>query len=191
MAPALAAMHRAALELGTSQRPGFTSVDEQPRWWGWSDIRLAVMARFGRSSQVMYPIGVVDRAIAELDAKLDRWRATGRLSIRACIHGDLNERNQLYRDGELVGIIDTDDCRCEPLAWEVAGLAYSSPELSPAAVWRAYRDAGGPLEERDEELLPAFARIGALSELMWLTDDSGAASHLALRNLTSLAAGLV
>jgi hypothetical protein len=87
----------------------------------------------------------------------------------------------------LVGILDTDDCRCEPLVWEVSHLAYSSPDVSPGSVWRDYLRAGGPLPAEDEELLLAFARMGALSELQWLTGDDGAASHLALRNLTAMA----
>lgn len=187
MAPVLAAMHRAALALGLPQRPGFTAVDEHPRWFGWPALRAAITDRFGHGRDVLGPIASVDRAIQELDELLDGWQTAGRLSVRACVHGDLNPRNQLYRGGALVGILDTDDCGCEPLVWEVSHLAYSSPDVSPASVWRDYLRAGGPLPAEDEELLLAFARMGALSELQWLTGDDGAASHLALRNLTAMA----
>ena len=125
---------------------------------------------------------------------LDHWRADGRLEARATVHGDLNPRNLLFDDGRLVGIIDTDDCRVEPLIWDVAGLAYGSPDLDPRQVWRAYRDAGGPLPDEDEELLLPFARIGALTAIMWMTDgepgEEQAATHLALGHLRDLAGNL-
>ena len=35
-----------------------------------------------------------------------------------------------------------------------------------------------------------FARIGALTSIIWMTDDAGAATHLALRGVTELAAQL-
>ena len=187
LAPVLAAMHRASLALGLGQRPGFHAVDEPPRWFGWAQTRAAVVERFGSSSDVTGPSGVVDRTIEHLDRLLDGWQAAGRLSMRATVHGDLNARNQLYRDGVLVGIIDTDECRVEPLVWDVAVLAHSEPEVCPRTVWRDYLAADGPLDPADEELLPHFARIAALSELTWLTDDAGTATHLALRNLTDLA----
>ena len=107
------------------------------------------------------------------------------------MHGDLNVRNQLYRDGQLVGIIDTDDCRIEPLAWEVAGLAYSDPTVPPSAARELYQRAGGPLHPADHELLLPFARLGVLSELRWITDDdTGEATHLGLKNLQIIADGL-
>jgi Ser/Thr protein kinase RdoA (MazF antagonist) len=187
VAPVMAAMHRAALDLRLSQRPGFAATDDYPRWYGWPEIRDGIALRFGSGKDVTRPADIVQRAIDELDDRLDRWQASGRLALRATVHGDLNARNQLYRDERLVGIIDTDDCRVEPLIWEVAGLAYSDSSVSPGAVWRDYLAAGGPLDAADEELLVHFARMGALTELVWLTDDDGAATHLALRNLTDLA----
>ena len=194
MVPVVVAMHHASLAQGLPQRPGFTALDERPRWFGWEGARLAVMDRFGTGPDVQQPLAIVDRAIAELDTVLDRWRAEGRLDVRATVHGDFNPRNQLYRDGELVGLIDTDDCRVEPLVWDVANLAYCHPDVPAAAVWRLYRDAGGPLPEADEELLATFARIGDLTAIMWLQDGDapgeGPATHLALRGLTDLAASL-
>lgn len=47
----------------------------------------------------------------------------GRFALRATVHGDLNPRNQLYRDDQLVAVIGTDACRVEPLVWEVAQTA--------------------------------------------------------------------
>jgi Ser/Thr protein kinase RdoA (MazF antagonist) len=187
LAPVLAAMHRASLALGLGQRPGFLAVDESPRWFGWSHARARIVERFGRGPDVTGPSAVVDRTIEHLDPLLDRWQATGHLSMRATVHGDLNARNQLYRDGVLVGIIDTDECRLEPLVWDIAVLAHSEPDVSPLTVWRDYLAADGPLDPADGEMLAPFARIAALSELTWLTDDAGIATHLALRNLTDIA----
>ena len=191
MVPVVAALHHASLAQGLPQRTGFTAVDERPRWFGWESARLAIMDRFGTGPDVQQPLTILDRDIAALDTVLDQWQAEERLSIRATVHGDLNPRNQLYRDGALVGLIDTDDCRVEPLVWDVANLAYSHPDVPAATVWRRYRDAGGPLPDADEELLATFARIGDLSAIMWLQDGDapgeGAATHLALRGLTALA----
>jgi Ser/Thr protein kinase RdoA (MazF antagonist) len=189
LVPVLATLHRTSLELDLDQRPGFRSIDDHPRWFGWGQTRLAIMERYGRGRDVLDPIGVVDRAIEELDRLLGDWHRNGRLAARAVVHGDLNPRNQLYREDRLVGIIDTDELRVEPLAWEIAGLAYSDHEADPAQAWRDYLAAGGPLDPRDEDLLLPFARIGALSEIVWLT-DAGEATHLAHRNLIGIAASL-
>jgi len=186
LAPVLAKMHHVSLDLGLPQRPGTSSVDDQPRWFGWAQNRPAILERFGSAPVISEPIGVIDRAIAELDDQLDRWQRAGRLGLRATIHGDLNPRNQLYRDGRLVAVIDTDDCRVEPLIWDVANLAFSDADVDPAGVWRDYLDAGGPLDARDDDLLDAFARIGALTELVWLTDADGP-THLAPDHLRAVA----
>ena len=169
------------------QRPGMTSIDDEPVASRWAVARQAVLDRFGHGSNVIQTIGKVDRAVDEVDNQIQRWRGSGRLEPRAAVHGDLNARNQLYRDGALVGIIDTDDCRVEALIWEVAGLAYSDPAVSPEAAWELYRQAGGPLHPADRELLLPFARLGTLSELQWITDDTGAATHLGLKTLEAIA----
>jgi Ser/Thr protein kinase RdoA (MazF antagonist) len=195
MVPVVATLHRVSLDQGLPQRPGFTAVDERPRWFGWDGARRAVMDRFGTGPDVQRPLMIIDRETARLDDLLDRWQAEGRLAMRATVHGDLNPRNQLYRDGTLVGLLDTDDCRVEALAWDLANLAYSHPAVRPAAVWRLYQDSGGPLSDVDEEMLVTFARIGVLSEIMWLQDGDapgeGPATHHALRALTELAEDLV
>jgi Ser/Thr protein kinase RdoA (MazF antagonist) len=187
LVPAMATMHRTAEELGLGQRPGMSSVDDEPVALRWAAVRRAVEDRFGHGANVRQTIGKVDRAVEEVDTQIQRWRASGRLERRAAVHGDLNVRNQLYADGVLVGIIDTDDCRVEPLIWEVAGLAYSDPAVSPDAAWELYRQAGGSLPPADREMLLPFARLGTLSELQWITDDAGAATHLALRILGAIA----
>jgi Ser/Thr protein kinase RdoA (MazF antagonist) len=186
LTPLIARMHRVSLDVALPQRPGFTAIDDEPRWFGWAQTRLAMTERFGAGREVTAPIETVDRATGELDDLLDGWRHDGRLDLRATVHGDLNARNQLYQDGRLVGLIDTDDCRVEPLIWDVANIAFSVPTIDPAVVWRDYLAAGGPLDARDDDLLVHFARIGALTALMWLTDDSGPTER-ALADLTALA----
>lgn len=190
LVPVLAAMHRAALRLDLDQRPGFRSVDDHPRWYGWEQIREAILDRFGRVSEVSEPMAIVDRTIEQMDLLLEDWQRSGRLDLRAPVHGDLNPRNLIFNDDQLVGIIDTDECRIEPLVWEVAGQAYSDRQVDPARVFRDYLKAGGPLDPADEELLLPFARMGQLGELQWLTHDNGELTHIALQTLTDIAASL-
>lgn len=190
IAPAMATMHRTAQRVNLPQRPGMASVDDEAIGPRWAVLRSAVEDRFGRGRDVQEPAAIIDRAVEEVDGQIQHWRAAGRLEPRAAVHGDLNARNQIYRDAQLVGIIDTDDCRVEPLIWEVAGLAYSDPAVSPEAVWQLYLQADGPLHSADRELLLPFARLGALGELQWVTDETGAATHLALKNLHALAQDL-
>lgn len=195
LAALVATLHRRTLACGlTRQRPGFTSVDEQPRWFGWPGARRAVVDRFGHEATLDAAVETVDAAIAALDLLLDAWTAAGRLARRGMVHGDLNPRNLLYRDGRLVALIDTDDCRVEPFVWDVAGLAYSDPAVDPSRVWETYRECGGVLPDEDRELLLPFARIGSLTAIMWLQDGGtpgeGPATHLARDNLLALAAEL-
>ncbi|SDT43242.1 phosphotransferase enzyme family protein [Microlunatus soli] len=197
LAPVLAAMHRIALELDLGQRPGFPLLGvgaapvgndhRSPVGARWHAVRSAVLDRYGTGPEVLTPATVVDRAVDELTVQLERWHGQGRLDRRAPVHADLNVRNQLYRDHRLVGIIDADDCRVEPLISEVAGLAYADPAVDPAAAWQLYRQAGGPLPDEDQELLLPFARLGCLGELEWFTADDGTATHLALGKLQTLA----
>ncbi|MBO0812011.1 MAG: phosphotransferase [Microlunatus sp.] len=189
LAPVLARLHRISRGLGLPQRPGARSVDDLTAAERWLPVRSAVIDRFGTGPEIMEPAHVVDVAVAELDRIIGSWRSGGP-AVRAVVHGDLNARNQLYAGDRLVGIIDTDDCRVEPLVWEVAGLAYSDPAVSPTQVWQDYLAAGGPLDPDAGELLLWFARLGALGELEWFTDDQGRATHLAAGHLQNLATDL-
>jgi len=190
VAPLMARLHRISVDLDLPQRPGARSVDDRPVIDRWLPVRAAVIQRFGARPEIIADAAVVDEAVAELDDQIACWHRDHPESPRAVVHGDLNARNQLYREGRLVGIIDTDECRIEPLVWEVGGLAYSAPEVSPATVWHDYLAAGGPLDEADEAMLLPFARLGALGELQWFTDETGQATHLAAQRLRTLAADL-
>jgi Ser/Thr protein kinase RdoA (MazF antagonist) len=190
VADLMAQMHRISLRLGLGQREGYAAIDEQPATEYWLPHRSAIIDRFGSGPEVRRPVAAVDRATAELDRLIIGWRESGRLGQRAAVHGDLNARNQIYRDQLLVGVIDADECRSEPLIVEVAGLAYTDPAARPAEVWQSYLEAGGPLDPRDDELLLTVARRVALTELQWSLDDSGLATHLALDHLRSVAEAL-
>jgi Ser/Thr protein kinase RdoA (MazF antagonist) len=190
IADVMARMHRISLRLGLQQREGYAAIDEQPASEYWCRHRNAIVDRFGTGSEVRRLVTTVDRATAELDRLIIGWRESGRLGLRAAVHGDLNARNQIYRDQRLVGVIDADECRSEPMIVEVAGLAYTDPAARPDEVWQSYLDAGGPLDPQDDELLLTFARRAALTELQWSLDDSGVATHLALDHLRGVAESL-
>lgn len=190
LAPVMAKLHRISLELELPQRPGSRSVDDVSATAQWLPVRAALIERFGAGREILADAEVVDEAVAEVDEQIAVWRRDHPDAPRAVIHGDLNARNQLYRNDQLVGIIDTDECRIDPLVWEIAGLAYSAPEVSPTTVWRDYLAAGGPLDRADEAMLLPFARLGALSELQWFTDETGRATHLADGHLRNLVADL-
>jgi Ser/Thr protein kinase RdoA (MazF antagonist) len=179
MAGVLARLHQASLDLELPQRPGFAAQDERPDWWRWPAARDLLAQRYHDDPELADAIRIVDDELQRLATLMDRWRTDGRLSLRATVHGDLNPRNQLFRDGQLVGVIDTDDCRVEPLVWEVAQTAYGDRTVPAADVWRWYREAGGPVPDHDQELLAPMARIGAMSELQWVLDlDDGSTPTL-------------
>jgi Ser/Thr protein kinase RdoA (MazF antagonist) len=190
LAPVMAQLHRRALEIDLPQRPGARSLDDLAATDQWLPVRSAVIDRFGDGPEILADVAVVDAAVAELDEQVAGWRSDHPDAPRAVVHADLNARNQLYRDGRLVGIIDTDDCRIEPLVAEVAGLAHSDPAVSPRQVWQDYLAAGGPLDPSAEQMLLPFARLGAVGELQWFTDDDGRATHLAAEQLRNLVADL-
>lgn len=176
MAGVLARLHRASLDLELPQRTGFAAQDERPGWWSWPIARDLLGERYPDDPELAEAISIVDHELQRLATLLDRWRTDGRLSLRATVHGDLNPRNQLFRDGQLVGVIDTDDCRVEPLIWEVAQTVYGDRIVPAADVWRWYREAGGPVPDHDQELLAPMARIGAMSELQWVLDLDGSSN---------------
>ncbi|MGH2533077.1 MAG: phosphotransferase enzyme family protein [Thermomicrobiales bacterium] len=176
-ATVLAHFHRASLaHVGFGQRPGFRAVDEHPRWI-WSAVKPVLRQDLDGTEDFDNLCRALDREIAVLDAWLDDLGASGRLVPRATVHGDFNPRNLIFRDNRLVAVIDWDDCRVEPIAWEVARAAFGETDIEPRAFWHAYLYAGGPLAPQDAELLGGFACIGALSELKWTVKNGKATPH--------------
>jgi len=185
----LAALHRASLPLGLPQRPGFLASDERSDGYGWAELRVAALTRFGPGDGLAAAVATIDRELDRLDRWLAALHADGRLDVRACVHGDTNPRNTLFRDGRLIGLVDVDDCRVEPLVWEVAQTAYGAAGVDPDEVWAVYRAAGGPLPDHDRDLLLGFARMGSLSELVWFIED-GQVTHLAADGIRTVAGQL-
>lgn len=173
----LAHIHRASLEhLHLGQRPGFRQADAHPRWV-WTAVRPTLTRELAGTDGLDAIVDTLDRETANLDAWLDGFHASKRPLTRATVHGDFNPRNLIFRDGLLVAVIDWDDCRIEPIAWEVAQAGFGAGDVDPPAFWRTYLDAGGPLTPPDSDLLGGFARMGALSELQWTVKDGKATPH--------------
>lgn len=165
----LARIHRVSRDLSDrAQRPGFRRADERPRWL-WARVRPVLVRELGAADGFAEACAVFDRELSELDTWLDTLVGSGRELPAALIHGDFNPRNLIFAGDRLAGVIDWDGCHVDLLAWEVAQVACGS-DVDTAAFWRTYLDAGGPLAERDLELLGGFARMGMLSEVQWTTD---------------------
>ncbi|MBB5835853.1 phosphotransferase enzyme family protein [Kribbella italica] len=164
--------HRTAI-LRWPQRTGFRSVRDEPRWV-WKKFEATLRQALG-TTDVGRSFEVIDSAVTELDVWLDAAWRTGDLGSEAVIHGDFNNRNILFQDGvpaaSLCAVIDWDDCCVNPLAWELAQVAFRTGEYDVKGFCDVYVDAGGPVETRDIELLSNFAVMGELSELEWTVDD--------------------
>lgn len=187
----LARIHRAGTGLGLGQRPGWRSVDEHPRLI-WPAVRPVLERDLGGGADLGELFAVFDREVSDLDAWLDALHRSGRPLPRAPVHGDFNPRNLIFRRSNLVAVIDWDDCRLEPIAWEVAQVGFGAPDADPRAFFRSYLDAGGPLRPDDFALLGGFARVGALSEVQWTTVGGRAdrAHPRAVATLREVAASL-
>ena len=190
-ATTLARIHRVGVDLGFGQRPGWSSVDEHPRLI-WPTVRPVLERDLGGEADLAELFAVFDREVSDLDAWLDDLHRSGRPLPRASVHGDFNPRNLIFHRNNLVAVIDWDDCRLEPIAWEVAQVAFGAPDTDPHAFFQSYLDAGGPLTPDDFELLGGFARAGALSEVRWATVGGLAerAHPRAVATLREVVAGL-
>ncbi len=158
-ATTLARIHRAGIDLGFGQRPGWRSVDEHPRSI-WPTVRPVLERDLG-DADLGELFAFFDREVSELDAWLDDLHRSGRPLPRAPVHGDFNPRNLIFHGDTLAAVIDWDDCRLEPIAWRSPRSA-SARRTPIRAFFRRYLDAGGPMTPVDFELLGRFARVGAL-----------------------------
>ena len=191
-ARALAQIHRASVDLGFAQRPGWHAVDEPPRFV-WPTVRTILERELHGVADLAALFAVIDGEMSELDAWLDDLHHGDRSLLRAAVHGDFNPRNLRFHQQTLVGVIDWDHCRVDCVAWEVAQAAFGEPAIDPGAYFRRYLEAGGPLTQDDAELLGGFARLGMLSEVQWtvtaLDERAGQAAPRALSTLREVAAG--
>lgn len=173
----LARLHRASLDhVLLGQRPGFRSFDDE-----WRSIWHEVSPVLHRDLDGRDGFDELFSALASDVVRLERWLddlpERDRTLVHATIHGDFNPRNVIFRDDNVVAVIDWDECRLDPIAWEVAQCAFEAPEIDPFAFWSAYLEAGGPLLPRDVDLLPSLARIGALLQLQYTVKDGRATPH--------------
>ncbi|MDQ3328384.1 MAG: phosphotransferase, partial [Chloroflexota bacterium] len=190
-ATTLAQVHRVSVNLGFGQRPGWRSVDEHPRFI-WPTVRPVLEHDLRDTAGLADLYAVFDREVSSLDAWLDDLHRSGRPLLRAPVHGDMNPRNLIFQRNNLVAVIDWDDCRLDPIAWEVAQVGFGASDTDPSAFFRSYLDAGGPLAPDDFELLGGFARMGALSDVQWTTQGDRAehAGPQAVATLREVAASL-
>lgn len=165
-ATVLAQIHRASVTLGFGQRPGWHAVDDHPRFI-WSKVRPALERDLADVPDLAEVFSIFDHKVSELNTWLDGLHLRGRSLLRAPIHGDFNPRNFLFDHDQLIGVIDWDHCRTDPLAWEVAQVGFGDPEHDPRTFFQHYLEAGGPLTPDDFALLSGFARVGILSEVQW------------------------
>ena len=192
VASVLGRIHRRTLELDWPQRPGFRSVHDEPRWV-WKKFEPVLRRRLG-AAEVGSSFEIIDAAVANLDDWLDAASRTGGLGPEAVVHGDFNNRNVLFHKhaptSRLCGVIDWDDCCVNPLAWELAQLAFRTGEYDVEQFWSVYIESGGPVETKDIKLLSNFALMGELSELEWTVDD-GETGPRAAEQVRELAAAVV
>lgn len=180
-ATTLALIHRAGSRLDVAQSPELHAVDQQPTMW--AAVRPILARDLPPTDEVSELFGFFDRETADLETWLDGTRS-GRRLLRGIIHGDFNPRNLIFDRNQLVAVIDWENCQLNALAFEVAGVAFGTPD--PLAFWYRYLDAGGPLTDDDIELLSWFARIGRLIELCF-TVDGEQAKPWAIENLRGVA----
>lgn len=80
------------------------------------------------------------------------------------IHGDFHPWNLLFREGQLSGVLDFDQCRLDALACDIAPLLMPFQPLEPrlAAAFFSGYESVRPLSEGEWEILPALVRAALL-----------------------------
>lgn len=109
------------------------------------------------------------------DSDLDDWwnRENANGLLTGPTHGDYYRGNLICRDGQIKGIIDWHDASERPLSVELAGAAYEFCRndeyvLDTGRVREfveAYRAHGGPVPDREIEMLLLFMR-------WWIREDA-------------------
>lgn len=182
----LARLHRAGLDLGVGQRPGALRVDQQPSLW--STVGPVLSEQLDATPETVGLLHGLDAEAAALDQWVQETAGAGRLGAVGVVHGDYNPRNLLTDTRGVVAVLDWETVQLDVLAAEVASAVFTAER--PAAFWRVYRDAGGPLEDSHLDLLPGLARRQALLELQFAVDDAGRVKPQAVRKLREVTADL-
>jgi len=120
------------------------------------------------------------------DPDLDVWWEGVRDQewVEGPTHGDYYRRNLLCANREIVGIIDWHDAEVRPLAVELAGATFELCrddehllDTGRAEEFLAsYRDAGGPVPDRDIEMLGPLMRTWIRNDVLGSLASGGDAS---------------
>lgn len=80
------------------------------------------------------------------------------------IHGDFHPWNLLFREGQITGVLDFDQCRVDALACDIAPLLMPFEPLEPrlAAAFFSGYESVRPLSENEWAILPALVRAALL-----------------------------
>ena len=182
----LARLHRAGLDLGVGQRPAALRVDQEPTLW--ATVGPVLSEQLPHTPETVGLLRGLDDAAAAFDQWVQEMAAAGRLGTVGVVHGDYNPRNLLTDTRGVVAVLDWETVQLDVLAAEVAAEVFLAAR--PGAYWKAYRAAGGPLDDGDLDLLPGLARRQTLLELRFAVDDTGRVKPQALRKLREVTATL-
>jgi Ser/Thr protein kinase RdoA (MazF antagonist) len=99
---------------------------------------------------------------------------------RGVIHGDFFPGNVLFRDDDVVGLVDWEEAHSAPLVFELANAAWEftkckdTDDFDREAAVRfigAYRQAGGPVPLLEDELIVPLIRAKRTLELLRAPGD--------------------
>lgn len=170
---ALGRLHAGLSEVrGMGARPGYPALVEadwrENRWWSRRAMDLKEMG-----GRVNLPI--FEQAMEEVPEAL--LALDGDALPRIPIHGDYYEGNLLIgEDGEVVAILDWDECRSDWRAWDVANALWSFCRNESdtgldkglaAALLDAYEPECGALLAGERAAMGLLIRASRLWEAMW------------------------
>lgn len=187
----LAEYHRAAHDYPAHKpRPGIPALHtwdwDNNHAWRWSAVEALLIStpnttpRFWRDGgSYVQEIVSRRRQIEEERTACRRWVTqlvqSQRQMVFAPIHGDFYERNLLVQDGVITALLDWDGCHPDWLLLDLSNAVWefcrSSDEHTldlPRAheFIRAYRDADGPIERAELDMLTPFIRFRMLLEAL-------------------------
>jgi Ser/Thr protein kinase RdoA (MazF antagonist) len=100
--------------------------------------------------------------------------------IRGVLHGDYFRGNVLMRDDDVVGLLDWEEAHPSVLVYELANGVWEftkskeTDDFDLAAAARfvdAYREAGGPVPEREDDLIVPLIRAKRVLEILRAPND--------------------
>ena len=125
------------------------------------DFDAWIIRQFDRGRTGLYCIrDLIDPRVSSYAAKAlaDLQHDLAQLADRSIVHGDFWNENLVQRDGELVGVLDWEECAVGDPAIDLAGLWYlgdswaqevisrlapSDDEINRCAAWRVMRELDG------------------------------------------------